>query len=127
MSLTKEDLLAIKGIVDDSVKDMKSDIVDLKSDVADLKTDVAGLKTDVSGLKADMSSVKDRLTNIEVVQLENYLIPKVEEIAKYQKDTYDRFVAATELFEKKSALIDATAQVVIRHSAEIKELQMKQA
>jgi len=80
MSLTIEDLEAIKGIVkgivseseeslattvaqdfarmDERFEHIEGDIIELKNDVAELKTDVAELKSDVTELKIDMREVK---------------------------------------------------------------------
>lgn len=148
MTLSKEDLLAIKGIVDESIGGLKSDVSSLKSDVSSLKTDVVTLKSDVSTLKtsvskletdvailqSEVSDLKDdseelkaRVTKIEVVQLENYLIPKVEEISSYQKTVYERYNNNSERFESKISLLDTTAQTVEKHSEQIHELQLKQA
>ncbi len=169
MALTKEDLLAIKGIVDESVKDLKTDVKGLKTDVEvlktdvkdlrtdveglktdvkDLRTDVEGLRTDVEGLKThvesletnvedlkthvegleeDMTDLKDRVKKIEVIQLENYLIPKVDEIAAYQKSVYERYSKGADTFEKKIPVIDSLEKTVADHSRQIQELQEKMA
>lgn len=84
MSLTAQDLTAIKDIVKDIVDTsieksndalslqigqgfnevterfevVEADIAELKSDVAELKSDVAELKSDVAELKLDMREVK---------------------------------------------------------------------
>ena len=134
MALTKEDLLAIKVIVDDSVSglkedvsELKSDMVEVKADICELKEDVSELKVDVSNLKSDMKDVKERLTKIEVVQLENRLIPAVDEIISYQRSTYDRYHRDADRFEEKMGIYDTTVQVVAEHSVQIKELKLKQA
>ena len=106
MALTKEDLLAIKGIVDESVKD---------------------LKASVSGLETDVSELKDRVKKIEVVQLEKYLIPKVDEIASYQKFVYERYTKDADRFEEKISLIDSIEQTVKEHSIQIQEIKAKMA
>ena len=113
MALTKEDLQAIKGIVDESVKD--------------LKTDVEFLKTSVERLETSVDKLSDRVTRIEVVQLENYLIPKVEEISAYQNSVYERYTKDADRFEDKISLIDSIDQTVTEHSNQIQELQTKMA
>lgn len=93
MALTKDDLLAISGIVQAQVdplrqdmKEMKADMKDVKErigglelrvdrleqgmselrqDVSGLKQDVSGLKQDVRELQQDMKEVKDRVGNLE--------------------------------------------------------------
>ena len=99
----------------------------LEEDVSGIKEDVSGLKENVSSLNADMKDVKERLTKIEVVQLENYLIPKVEEIAAYQKSLYERYTKDEDRFEEKISLIDSISTTVEKHSEQIRELQLKQA
>jgi len=148
MILTREDLIAIGKVVDEHVDDLRKDVSVLKSDVSSLKSDVSSLKSDVSNLKSDVSSLKsnvailngkvsnlendmsvlkDKVTKIEVVQLENYLIPKVEEISSYQKNVYERYSSVSNRFEEKIAIIDTMDIVVKKHSEEIKKLQLKQA
>ena len=141
MILTREDLIAIGKVVDEHVDDLRKDVSVLKSDVSGLKSDVSNLKSDVSSLKSnvailngkvsnlenDMSVLKDKVTKIEVVQLENYLIPKVEEISSYQKNVYERYSSVSNRFEEKIAIIDTMDIVVKKHSEEIKKLQLKQA
>lgn len=80
MSLTKQDLKDIRGVVLDALDVavnprldvIESDIDELKTDVAELKTDVTELKTDVSTLKSDMRQVKGSLISLEdkVITLE---------------------------------------------------------
>ncbi len=98
MALTREDLQAIKEIVDDSV----------------------------SGLKEDTSSLKDRVTRLEVIQ-ENKILPALDEIISYQKSTYDRYNRDADRFEEKINEHDAIVKIVAEHSKQIKELQLKQA
>ena len=124
MALTKEDLIAIKGIVDDSVK---VGISGLERRIDGIETDVKGLKTDVAGLKTDVADLKDRVTRIEVVQIENRILPVLEEVHRYQKDVYERYYNDAQRFEEKIALIDTTAQIVSEHSKQIKGLQEKMA
>jgi hypothetical protein len=106
MALTKEDLLAIKSMLDP-----RFDRIDERFD----------------RLEDDVEDVKERLTKIEVVQLENHLIPKVEEIASYQKSVYERYTKDANCFEEKISLIDSISKTVEKHSEQIKELQLKQA
>ncbi len=141
MALTKEDLKAIKDMLDprfdriderfdrleEDVSVLKEDVSGLKEDVSGLKESVSSLKENVDSLNSDMKEVKERLTKIEVVQLENYLIPKVEEIAAYQKSVYERYTKDADRFEEKISLIDSIDAVVKDHSEQIKELQLKQA
>lgn len=73
MSLTKQDLKDIRGVVLDALDVavnprldvIEGDIDELKSDVSVLKTDVSDLKTDVSDLKSDMRQVKKSLERLE--------------------------------------------------------------
>lgn len=141
MALTKEDLQAIKGIVDESVKEIKTDVKGLKTDVKGLKTDVDDLKTNVKRLESDSELLKSnvrrledniekltsRVTSIEVVQLENRVIPVLNEVHQYQQDVYERYLNGAKAFENKIALLDATADIVAEHSKQIQGLQTKMA
>ena len=53
--LTKDDLLAIKGLL----QPLESDVGILKGDVGSLKNDVGSLKNDVGILKNDVGSLKN--------------------------------------------------------------------
>ncbi len=61
MTLTKEDLSAIAGLL----QPLKDDIADLKSEVATLKSEVATLKDEVATLKDEVSDLKNRVTALE--------------------------------------------------------------
>ena len=113
MTLTTDDLQAIKSMLDPRFDR--------------LEEDVNGLKEKVGRLEVDMNEAKQRLTKIEVVQLENYLIPKVEEIATCQKSVYERYTKDADRFEEKISLIDSMNSTVEKHSEQIRELQLKQA
>ena len=141
MSLTKEDLQAIKGIFDERfdkldgrmgeleghMGELEGHMGKLEEQVSELEEQVSELKENVNSLNTEVKEVKDRVTRIEVVQLENYLIPKVEEIAAYQKSVYERYAKGADRFEDKITLIDTTSQVVVEHSKQIRELQEKMA
>lgn len=127
MSLTKEDLQAIKGIFDERFDKLDGRMGELEGHMDELEEQVSELKENVNSLNTEVKEVKDRVTRIEVVQLENYLIPKVEEIAAYQKSVYERYAKGADRFEDKITLIDTTSQVVAEHSKQIRELQEKKA
>ena len=95
MSLTKQDLKDIRGVVLDALDVavnprldvIESDIDELKTDVAELKTDVTELKTDVSTLKSDMRQVKGSLISLEdkVITLEADIKEIYLMLADFQK------------------------------------------
>ncbi|MCI8981095.1 MAG: hypothetical protein HFG78_01630 [Hungatella sp.] len=73
MTLTKEDLSAIAGLLQplqDDIAGLKSGFSDLKDDITILKSDVSDLKNDITDLKSDMDTLKGRITSLEV-HLEN--------------------------------------------------------
>ncbi len=120
MALTKEDLQAIKGIVVESV--------------SGLETRMTGVEDSLTKVEDGMTKVEDRLTKVEdglaevkVVMLENSLIPKVDEIAAYQKSVYERYTMDADRFEQKIATIDLLENTITDHSKQIQELQLKQA
>lgn len=102
MSLTKQDLKDIRGVVLDAldvavnprldviesdIDELKTDVAELKTDVTELKTDVAELKTDVSTLKSDMRQVKGSLISLEdkVITLEADIKEIYLMLADFQK------------------------------------------
>ena len=106
MSLTKEDLQAIRGIVEESISD-------LKEDVSDLKTRMGNVESDMREVKVDL--------------LENTLIPMVNEIAAYQKSVYERYSKDADRFEQKITIVDMLEDTIADHSRRIQELEFKQA
>ncbi len=141
MTLTREDLQAIAGIVNENVQDIREDIKNLKEDVSDLKEEVSALKEDVSdlkeeasALKEDVSDLKERMSDVEhdvkdikVVKLENNVIPVLNTIHRCYVDTYERYRVGAERFEGAFIEIDAMKTTIERHSKQIKELELKQA
>lgn len=66
MSLTKQDLVDIRGVVLDALDVAVNPRLDvIESDIDELKTDVSELKSDFSELKSDMRKVKKSLENLE--------------------------------------------------------------
>ena len=106
MTLTKEDLQAIKGLFDWRFDALDGHMDKLENRVDNIEADIRYIKVDV---------------------LENSLIPKVNEIAAYQKSVYERYKNSTDRFDEKITLIDTTAQTVVEHSKQIQALQLKQA
>ena len=127
MALTKEDLQAIKSIVDDSVgrienrmdglegrmdglegrmDGLEKSVTGLEKSVAGLEESVVGLKGSVIGLENRMGILEGDVKEIKVAQIENRIIPVLEEVHKYQQDVYERYYNGAELFEKKISLID---------------------
>ena len=151
MALTKEDLQAIKFIVDDSVSGLKEDVDELKTevtvlkeDVSELKEDVSELKTkvtvlneDVSELKTDVAVLKDKVDNlgnevgilknevriIKVEKLENGAIKILNEMAQNYSDTYESYRNGADKFEVAFIDIDNLKKTVTKHSKQIKKLQ----
>jgi hypothetical protein len=79
MSLSQDDLLAIKNIVDDAKEDIKVDVaagftevhekVDrLAQDLGGVKVDLEGVKGDLGGVKVDLEEVKNTVGRIELTQ-----------------------------------------------------------
>jgi chromosome segregation ATPase len=113
--------------IEEHVNSIEEHVGSLEERVGSLEEHVDSLDSKVSSLSVDMEDVKGRLTRIEVVQLENYLIPKVEEIAAYQKSVYERYTKDADRFEEKISLVDSIDATVKKHSEQIQELQLKQA
>ena len=80
MSLTAEDLQAIKAIIKEETDPIKADIVTLKSDVISMKDDINTLKSDVATMKEDIEVIKE---DIEIIKGVN------EEVLEWF-DTYQR-------------------------------------
>jgi hypothetical protein len=72
-----------------------------------------------------MDSLEADVKEIKVVQIENRIIPVLEEVLKYQKDVYERYHNGAELFEEKISLIDQMDKTVSRHSKQIHEFKPK--
>ena len=134
MALTKEDLQAIKSIVDDSVGRIENRMDGLEGRMDNLENRMDGLEESVVGLKGSVTGLENRMgilegdvKEIKVAQIENRIIPVLEEVHKYQQDVYERYYNGAELFEKKISLIDQIDDTVAKHSKQIQELQAKMA
>lgn len=117
MALTKEDLQAIKFIVDDSLK------TGIKPDIDELKTRMDVVEDQIGAIKGRLDDVESDIKDIKVVQIEGCIIPVLNDVHQYQKDVYKRYHDGANLFDEKIALIDMTAETVARHSKQIKKLQ----
>ena len=120
MALTREDLQAIKSIVDDSVGRIENRMDGLEGRIDNLENRMDGLENRMGILEGDVKEIK-------VAQIENRIIPVLEEVHKYQQDVYERYYNGAELFEKKISLIDQIDDTVAKHSKQIQELQAKMA
>lgn len=144
MALTKEDLQAIKGIVDDSVSGLKEDVSGLKESVSSLEERVGGLEKSVSSLEErvggleesvsalqdDMSLLNNKADNLEnevriikVDKLENGALKILNEMAQNYSDTYQRYRNGADKFEVAFIDIDNLKKTVTKHSKQIKKLQ----
>ena len=130
MALTKEDLLAIKDIVDDGLSGLKEDVSILKEDVSGLKEDVSVLKESVSALQENVSDLNDRVTDLEnevriikVDKLENGALRILNEMSMNYSDTYERYRNGADKFEVAFVDIETLKDTVTKHSKQIKELQ----
>lgn len=130
MALTKEDLQAIKGIVDDSVSGLKEDVSGLKESVSSLEERVGGLEESVSALQDDMSLLNNKADNLEnevriikVDKLENGALKILNEMAQNYSDTYQRYRNGADKFEVAFIDIDNLKKTVTKHSKQIKKLQ----
>lgn len=63
MALTREDLQAIRAL--------------MQEEMEPIKTDISGVKSDLSEVKADLADIKQRVVKIEITQ-ENTVIPKIQ-------------------------------------------------
>lgn len=79
MTLTTDDLQAIKGIVDDAVEvsmqqtaagfaEVHAKIGNLQEDMQIVKEDLESVKGDLESVKGDLESVKSTVGRIELVQ-----------------------------------------------------------
>ena len=151
MALTKEDLQAIKGIVDDSVSGLKEDVSGLKESVSSLEERVGGLEESVGSLEKSVSSLEERVGGLEesvsalqddmsllnnkadnlenevriikVDKLENGALKILNEMAQNYSDTYQRYRNGADKFEVAFIDIDNLKKTVTKHSKQIKKLQ----
>lgn len=102
MALTKDDLLAISGIVQAQVDPLRQDMKEMKADMKDVKERIGGLelrvdrleqgmselRQDVSGLKQDVSSLKQDVSGLK--QDVSGLKQNVSELRQDMKEVKDR-------------------------------------
>ena len=132
--LTQEDLRAISGIFKEGIKGVEDrlDRVDgrldnLESDVNILKSDVKILKSDVKTLQSDANKLKSDVKIIRVDILENNALPRLSTIEQCYLDTSRRYTERAEKFDAAIADIEVMKLAIQKNSADIRELQLKQA
>lgn len=140
--LSKEDLLAISGILDTKLEPICSDIKEVKQDVALLKEDVALLKEDVSSLKEDVSSLKKEVNSltlrmdraeekldildhkVTLVKLnqEVSILPRLQTIESCYTDTYHRYSVGIAQMEQLQQDVDVLKVTVAMHSKQLESI-----
>ena len=155
MALTKEDLQAIKAIVDERLDrvderldrvDEKLDRVDERLDRVDERLDRVderldkvderldkvderfdGIETRLNTIQFEIDGLKESVSYIKVVQLENGALKILGDLSGNYSDTYERYRTGADKFDKALSDIDDLKKAVSKHSEQIKELQLKQA
>lgn len=87
-----------------------------------IKEDVSSLKEDVSSLKEDASILKQKVTKIEI-QLENEIVPRLENIETHYVSTARRYADGIEAQEKLQSDVFVLNTVVTEHSIDIQNLK----
>jgi chromosome segregation ATPase len=124
VAVLKEDVAVLKedvAVLKEEVAVLKEDVAVLKEEVAVLKEDVAGLKKDVTSLQKDMEDVKERITRIEVLQLENNVIPRLNTIEQCYLETSKRYMQETADIKQMKSDIEVIKFVVTQHSKKFEE------
>ena len=141
MSLTKDDLLAIKNILDPrfDALDGRMDGLESRMDALDGRMDglenrmdglegsVEELKGSVKKLEGSVKKLEDDVTYIKVGILEGDVIPRLKTLESCYLDASNRYIKYSDLFKEKIEHISTLDQVVTDHSREICELQLRQA
>jgi len=123
MALTKEDLQAIKGIVDDSVSGLKESVSNLEERVGGLEESVSALQDDISLLNNKADNLENEVRIIKVDKLENGALKILNDMAQNYSDTYQRYRNGADKFEVAFIDIDNLKKTVTKHSKQIKKLQ----
>lgn len=66
MSLTKEDLRAIGGLLDERLEPIEFRLSAIESDMAEVKSDLAETKRDLAEVKVDLAETKRDLAEVKV-------------------------------------------------------------
>lgn len=134
LNLNKDDLSAIAQIVKESINGLETDVSTLKEDVSILKQNVATLdcrltnvESDIRDMKADITNMKADIRDIQVVKLENNVIPRLNEIESCYLDSHKKFSEKADEFESAISDISIMKIAIQKNANDIAELKLKQA
>ena len=134
MSLTKQDLAAISAIVKEQISGVENHIDSLEGRFDTLEGRFDKLEGRFDKLEGRFDKLEDRVENLEkdmkivrVDILENQVIPRLNTIEKCYVDTSKRYMESAEKFDSAIADISVMKLAIQKNSADIHELQLKQA
>ena len=127
VTLTQEDLHAIASLFNDRFDgiDARFDGIDARLDGMDARLD--GMDARLDGMDARLDSMSNDIKVIKVDILENNVIPRLEHIEQCYLDASGRYINSSDKFDDAIDRIDTLEKVVLKHSEQIHELQLKQA
>ncbi len=131
--LTKEDILAIAGLMDEKLKPINEDLAGVKEDLSGVKQDLAGVKQDLARMDHRLAEVETRLDKVGEVAsgakilLENEVDRAIKVLGDGHKGLLGEIKALVTpgQLEEVSVRVFALEEGFKKHSQQIEELQQK--
>ena len=146
--LSKEDLNAIKAIVQESIKGVEGKVDNLEGRFDNLEGRFDNLEGRFDNLEGRFDSLEGKVDNLEgrmdrfetrfdhvendlkvikIDLLENNVIRRLDTIEQCYLDTSKRYLEKTEKYEAAITDIEVMKIAIMKNSEDIRELQLKQA
>ena len=128
--LSQEDLRAISVILKEQFKEQfKEGIKGVEERLDNLESEVKTIRIDVleNSVLPRLDSLEENVKIIRVDNLENNVLPRLRTIEQCYLDTSKRYIEKSEKFDAAIADIEVMKLAIQKNSADIKELQLKQA
>ena len=135
--LTKEDLNAISVLIKEQfkegIKGVEQRLDTLENNVLPrldtMENKITTIQVDCleNSVLPRLDTMENKITTIQVSDQENDALPRLRTIEQCYLDTSKRYIEKSEKFDAAIADIEVMKLAIQKNSADIKELQLKQA
>lgn len=104
------------------VSQLKDNIIDLTSRTASLEKSSQRTNTKLESMEKSLQEQGERIKRIEIIHLENNLIPRVNHIESCYMSTYERYKAYNDRLPELFATVSNVSRTVQTHSEKLKKI-----